>query len=274
MAVEQGQRASPDALLALAKKEGRGKLKIFLGAAPGVGKTYAMLASARTAKTEGRDVVVGLVETHGRIETETLLQGLEILPRKPVIYRNLVVNELDLDAALARHPGLLLVDEYAHTNASGGRHPKRWQDIEELLAAGIDIWTTLNIQHLESLNDVVQRITRVRVRETIPDRAFEEADEIVLVDLPPDELLKRLSEGKVYVPDAAARALENFFKPQNLTALRELGGRRSGSTRISSSGCRRRRSRVPGPPANAFSPLSGPTRSRRPWSGMPNASPI
>ena len=227
MAVEQGQRASPDALLALAKKEGCGKLKIFLGAAPGVGKTYAMLASARSAKAEGRDVVVGLVETHGRIETETLLQGLEILPRKPSVYRNLVVNELDLDAALARHPDLLLVDEYAHTNVSGSRHPKRWQDIEELLAAGIDVWTTLNIQHLESLNDVVQRITRVRVRETIPDRAFEEADEIVLVDLPPDELLKRLSEGKVYVPDAAARAIENFFKPQNLTALRELALRRA-----------------------------------------------
>src|SRR6266567_4413082 len=174
MAIEQGQRASPDALLALAKQEGRGKLKIFLGAAPGVGKTYAMLASARSAKTEGRDVVVGLVETHGRIETETLLQGLEILPRKPIVYRNLVVNEFDLDAALARHPGLLL-------------------------AAGIDVWTTLNIQHLESLNDVVQKITRVRVRETIPDRVFEEADEIVLVDLPPDELLKRLAEGKVYV---------------------------------------------------------------------------
>src|ERR1700687_682284 len=227
MAVEQGQRASPDALLALAKKEGCGKLKIFLGAAPGVGKTYAMLGSARSAKAEARDVVVGLVETHGRIETETLLQGFEILPRKPSVYRNLVVNELDLDAALARHPDLLLVDEYAHTNVSGSRHPKRWQDIEELLAAGTDVSTTLNIQHFESLNDVGHRIPRVRVREPIPDRAFEEADEIVLVDLPPDELLKRLSEGKVYVPDAAARAIENFFKPQNLTALRELALRRA-----------------------------------------------
>ena len=227
MTIEQAQRASPDALLALAKKEGRGKLKIFLGAAPGVGKTYAMLASARTAKAEGRDVVVGLVETHGRIETQTLLENLEVLPRKPILYRNLMVNELDLDAALARHPGLLLVDEYAHTNVAGGRHPKRWQDIEELLAAGIDVWTTLNVQHLESLNDVVQKITRVRVRETIPDRVFEEADEIVLVDLPPDELLKRLGEGKVYVPDAAARAVENFFKPQNLSALRELALRRT-----------------------------------------------
>src|ERR1700674_4944600 len=227
MAVEQGQRASPDALLALAKKEGRGKLKIFLGAAPGVGKTYAMLASARSAKAEARDVVVGLVETHGRIETETLLQGFDVLPRKPIVYRNLVVNELDLDAALARRPGLLLVDEYAHTNVSGGRHPKRWQDIEELLAAGIDVWTTLNIQHLESLNDVVQKITRVRVRETIPDGVFENANEIILVDLPSDELLKRLAEGKVYVQDTAARAIESFFKPQNLTALRELALRRA-----------------------------------------------
>ena len=227
MTIDQGQRASPDALLALAKKEGRGKLKIFLGAAPGVGKTYAMLASARAVKAEGRNVVVGLVESHGRIETETLLQGLEVLPRKPIVYRNLVVNEFDLDAALARHPDLLLVDEYAHTNAAGIRHPKRWQDVEELLAAGIDVWTTLNIQHLESLNDVVQRITRVRVRETVPDGVFEEADEIVLVDLPPDELLKRLGEGKVYVPDTAARAVENFFKLQNLTALRELALRRA-----------------------------------------------
>jgi two-component system sensor histidine kinase KdpD len=227
MAIKQAQRASPDALLALAKKEGRGKLKIFLGAAPGVGKTYAMLMAARVAKAEGRDVVIGLLETHGRIETETLLQGLEVLARKPIVYRNLVMKEFDLDAALARHPDLLLVDEYAHTNVAGTRHPKRWQDIEELLAAGIEVWTTLNVQHLESLNDVIQKITRVRVRETIPDRVFEEADEIVLVDLPPDELLKRLSEGKVYVPDAAARAIENFFKPQNLTALRELALRRA-----------------------------------------------
>src|SRR5437588_295279 len=154
MTMEQAQRASPDALLALAKKEGRGKLKIFLGAAPGVGKTYAMLASVPGAKAEGQYVVVGLVETHGRMETEALLKDLEILPRKPIFYRNLMMNEFDLDAALRRHPGLLLVDEYAHTNVAGGRHPKRWQDIEELLAAGINVWTTLNIQHLESLNDV------------------------------------------------------------------------------------------------------------------------
>jgi two-component system, OmpR family, sensor histidine kinase KdpD len=227
MSTEEAQRASPEALLALAKKEGRGHLKIFLGAAPGVGKTYAMLTSARTAKTEGRDVVVGIVETHGRRETEVLLEGLEVLPRKPIVYRNMIVNEFDLDAALARHPSLLLVDEYAHTNVPGSRHPKRWQDVTEVLAAGIDVWTTLNIQHLESLNDVIQKITRVRVRETIPDSVFEEADEIVLVDLPPDELLKRLAEGKVYVQDTAARAVESFFKPQNLTALRELALRRA-----------------------------------------------
>src|ERR1700674_2525951 len=227
MPSDVAQRASPDALLALAKKEGRGHLKIFLGAAPGVGKTYAMLATARSAKVDGRDVVAGLVETHGRRETEALVEGFEILPRKPIIYRNQVLKEFDLDAALARHPNLLLVDEYAHTNIPGSRHPKRWQDIDELLAAGIDVWTTLNIQHLESLNDVIQKITRVRVRETVPDRVFDDADEIVLVDFPPDELLKRLAEGKVYTQDTAARAVEGFFKPQNLTALRELALRRA-----------------------------------------------
>lgn len=221
------QRASPDALLALAKKEGRGQLKIFLGAAPGVGKTYAMLTSARSAKAEGRDVVIGLVETHGRRETEALVDGFDILPRSPIVYRNQVMKEFDLDAALARRPNLLLVDEYAHTNVPGSRHPKRWQDIGEILAVGIDVWTTLNIQHLESLNDVIQKITRVRVRETVPDTVFDQADEIVLVDFPPDELLKRLAEGKVYVQETAARAVESFFKPQNLTALRELALRRA-----------------------------------------------
>ncbi len=227
MAGDLAQRASPDALLALAKKEGRGHLKIFLGAAPGVGKTYAMLTSGRTEKSGGRDVVAGLVETHGRRETEELIEGFEVLPRKPIVYHNQIMKEFDLDAALARRPGLLLVDEYAHTNVPGSRHPKRWQDIDELLAAGIDVWTTLNIQHLESLNDVVQKITKVRVRETVPDTVFDKADEIVLVDFPPDELLKRLAEGKVYVQDTAARAVEHFFKPQNLTALRELALRRA-----------------------------------------------
>src|SRR6478752_2010212 len=227
MPADQAQRASPDALLSLAKKEGRGHLKIFLGAAPGVGKTYAMLSSARAEKSGGRDVVAGLIETHGRRETEQLVEGFEILPRKSIVYRNQVMKEFDLDAALARRPKLLLVDEYAHTNVPGSRHPKRWQDIDEILAAGIDVWTTLNIQHLESLNDVVQKISKVRVRETVPDTVFDKADEIILVDFPPDELLKRLAEGKVYVQDTAARAVESFFKPQNLTALRELALRRA-----------------------------------------------
>ena len=224
---DEAQRASPDALLALAKKEGRGHLKIFLGAAPGVGKTYAMLTSARTEKSGGRDVVAGLIETHGRRETQQLIEGFDVLPRNPIVYRNQVMKEFDLDAALARRPSLLLVDEYAHTNVPGSRHPKRWQDIDEILATGIDVWTTLNIQHLESLNDVVLKVTKVRVRETVPDTVFDKADEIILVDFPPDELLKRLAEGKVYVQDTAARAVESFFKPQNLTALRELALRRA-----------------------------------------------
>ena len=227
MAFDPEQRASPDALLALARKEGRGHLKIFLGAAPGVGKTFAMLSAAQSEKAGGRDVVAGLIETHGRRETERQLEGFDVLPRLPIVYRNQIMKEFDLDAALKRRPGLLLVDEYAHTNVPGSRHPKRWQDIDELLAAGIDVWTTLNIQHLESLNDVVLKITKVRVRETVPDTVFDKADEIILVDFPPDELLKRLAEGKVYVQDTAARAVESFFKPQNLTALRELALRRA-----------------------------------------------
>ena len=227
MAEPDGLRASPDALLSFANKEGRGRLKIFLGAAPGVGKTYAMLTAARAERTGGRDVVAGLIETHGRHETEQLIDGFEVLPRQSMVYRNQMMREFDLDAALARRPGLLLVDEYAHTNVPGSRHPKRWQDVDELLAAGIDVWTTLNIQHLESLNDVVQKITRIRVRETVPDTVFDKADEVVLVDFPPDELLKRLAEGKVYVQETAARAADNFFRPQNLTALRELALRRA-----------------------------------------------
>ncbi|NIX78251.1 sensor histidine kinase [Microvirga terricola] len=229
MGLTDKPRASPEALLALANREGRGRLKIFLGAAPGVGKTYAMLQAARVAAQEGTDVAVGLAETHGRRETELLLEGLRILPRTSVPYRGRMVQEFDLDAALKCRPELILVDEYAHTNAAGSRHPKRWQDIEELLDAGINVWTTLNIQHLESLNDVVQRITRVRVRETVPDANFDKADEIVLVDLPPDELLKRLAEGKVYVQDTAARAVDNFFRPNNLVALRELALRRAAA---------------------------------------------
>jgi two-component system, OmpR family, sensor histidine kinase KdpD len=227
MALTEPPRASPDALLTLANREGRGRLKIFLGAAPGVGKTYAMLQAGQAERDGGTDTVIGLVETHGRPETQELLYGFEILPRLSIPYRGRMVQEFDLDAALRRHPRLILVDEYAHTNAPGSRHPKRWQDIEELLDAGIDVWTTLNIQHLESLNDIVQRITRIRVRETVPDRVFDEADELVLVDLPPDELLKRLAAGKVYVQDTAARAVDNFFRPNNLVALRELALRRA-----------------------------------------------
>lgn len=226
MSVEEAPRADPDALLAAAEREGRGRLRLFLGAAPGVGKTYAMLSAGRAAKAGGRDVVVGLVETHGRAETEALVEGLEVLPRKGIAYRGRLVPEFDLEAALARHPALLLVDEYAHSNVEGSRHPKRWQDVQDLLAAGIDVWTTLNIQHVESLNDVVQRITGVRVRETVPDAALRKADEIILVDLPSDELIKRLADGKVYVEDTATRAVQSFFKPSNLTALRELALRR------------------------------------------------
>jgi len=227
MAGELPERASADALLTLAGDERRGRLKIFLGAAPGVGKTYAMLGAARAALAEGREVVIGLVETHGRRETEALADGFEVLPRKPVVYVNRIMSEFDLDKALKRHPALILIDELAHTNIPGSRHLKRWQDVEELLAAGIDVWATLNVQHLEGLNDIVHRITGVQVRETVPDHVFEDADDIVLVDLPTEELLKRLAEGKVYVEDMAARARKRFFKPENLTALRELTLRRA-----------------------------------------------
>src|SRR5499427_4357257 len=224
------QRPSPEALLAQARREERGsagRLKIFVGAAPGVGKTYEMLQTARAKLKEGVDVVVGVVETHGRKETEALLEGLEVLPRKPTIYINRILSEFDLDAALKRRPSLILVDELAHTNVPGSRHPKRYQDVEELLQAGIDVYTTLNIQHIESLNDVVAQITRVRVRETVPDSILDRADAIELVDLTPDDLIQRLKEGKVYVPKQAERALKNYFSPANLTALRELALRRT-----------------------------------------------
>lgn len=224
-------RPDPDALLAKLEAEEvralRGKLKIFFGASPGVGKTYAMLAAARQLRAQGVDVVVGVVETHGRSETAALLQGLEILPPKEIEYKNRVLKEFDLDAALARKPGLLLVDELAHSNAPGSRHPKRWQDVEELITAGIDVYTTVNVQHLETLNDVVSGITGIKVWETLPDRLFDMADEVVLVDLPPDELLQRLKEGKVYLPQQAERAIRNFFRKGNLLALRELSLRRT-----------------------------------------------
>jgi two-component system, OmpR family, sensor histidine kinase KdpD len=205
------------------KPDERGKLTIFFGAAPGVGKTYAMLEVARAEmEREKRDVVLGIVETHGRYETGAQLLGLELLPRRKLHYRGVDVEELDLDAALDRHPQVLLVDELAHTNAEGSRHPKRWQDVEELLDAGIDVFTTMNVQHVESLNDVVTKVTGVRMRETVPDSVLENAHEIKLVDLPPDDLLERLRDGKVYVPAQAQRAIENFFKKGNLIALREL----------------------------------------------------
>jgi two-component system sensor histidine kinase KdpD len=222
-------RPSPDALLELARNEqpGRGRLKIFLGSAPGVGKTYEMLLSARARLSAGDDAVAGIVETHGRPETEALLAGLEILPRKQVDYKGRVLDEMDLDALLVRRPKLALVDELAHTNAPGSRHPKRYLDVEELLAAGIDVYTTLNIQHVESLNDVVAQITGIQVRETVPDSILDKADDIELIDLTPDELMQRLREGKVYVPKQAERALKSYFSPGNLTALRELALRRT-----------------------------------------------
>jgi two-component system sensor histidine kinase KdpD len=223
-------RANPDALLAEAERETRGRLKVYLGMAPGVGKTYAMLAGARRLKAQGADVVAGVIETHGRTETMALVDGLEVLPRRSVAYRGQTLDEFDIDGALARRPALLLVDELAHTNAPDSRHPKRWQDVEELIRAGIDVHTTLNVQHLESLSDVVARITGVRVAETIPDAVLERADEIELVDLPPQDLLARLADGRVYAPQLAGRAREAFFKPGNLTALRELALRMAAQT--------------------------------------------
>jgi len=214
-------------LLQVAQQGSRGRLKIFLGAAPGVGKTFEMLSAAQARRQDGTDVVVGIVESHGRKETEELLEGLEIIPRRPVAYRDRILDEMDLDAVLARRPQLALVDELAHTNASGSRHSKRYMDVDELIAAGIDVYTTLNVQHIESLNDVVARITRIRVRETVPDSVIDKADDIELIDLTPDDLIQRLKDGKVYVPQQAERAVRHYFQPGNLTALRELALRRT-----------------------------------------------
>ena len=227
-------RPDPDRLLAQVQAEEakakRGRMRVFFGASAGVGKTYAMLEAARSARAAGTDVVVGYVEPHGRAETERLLEGLERLPTLAVHYRGIVRHEFDLDTALHRRPEILLVDELAHSNLLGGepepRHPKRWQDVEELLDAGINVWTTVNVQHLESLNDLVAQITGVRQRETLPDRVFDEADEIELIDLPPDDLLARLRAGKIYIPDEIASAVERFFRKPNLMALRELALRR------------------------------------------------
>lgn len=219
---DDSPRPSPEALLAEVRREGRGRLKIFLGASPGVGKTYAMLQAGNDRLRDGVDVVAGVIETHGRRDTEAQVRNLELIPYRLTDYRGREFREMDLDALLARKPKLALVDELAHTNVPGSRHVKRWQDVEEILAAGIDVYATLNIQHLESLNDVVEQISGVKVRETLPDGVLAGADEIELIDLPPEDLIKRLKEGKVYVPEQARRAIDSFFSPGNLTALREM----------------------------------------------------
>src|SRR5436190_9029477 len=228
-----GDRPNPDELLARVReeesREGRGKLRIFFGYAAGVGKTYAMLAAAQAERATGADIVVGYVEPHGRSETEALLEGLDSLPNFSVTHRGTALREFDLDMALARHPAIILVDELAHTNAPGMWHPKRWHDVEELLAAGINVWTTLNVQHIESLNDVIAQITGVDVKETLPDTVLERADEIELIDITPDNLMERLAAGKIYIPAQAERALKNFFQKSNLLALRELSLRQAAS---------------------------------------------
>lgn len=220
--MEKEKRIDPDELLASLEQEGLGKLEVFLGAAAGVGKTYAMLEAASDKLSEGVDVVVGLVETHGRAETEAMIKGLPIIPTKPRDYKGKTFYEMDLDAILERHPQIVLVDELAHSNITGSRHKKRYLDVQELLAAGINVYTTLNIQHLETLNDIVAQITGVTVRETVPDQILETASQIKLIDIPPEELIQRLKEGKVYVVGQATEALKKFFRPGNINALREL----------------------------------------------------
>ncbi|GAB0116312.1 DUF4118 domain-containing protein [Acidisoma sp. 7E03] len=253
MGVRDEDRPDPEALLAALAREERahGHLKIFLGAAPGVGKTFEMLAQARRRRAEGRDVLAGLIETHGRAETEAEIGDLPVLPRRRIPYRGQMLEELDLDAALARRPGLLLVDELAHTNAHGSRHAKRWEDVAELLDAGIDVWTTLNVQHLESLNDDIARITGIRPAETLPDRVLEMADEIEVIDVPPGELRARLQQGKIYRADNAARALNGFFREGNLAALREIALRRAAAHVDSDVQDWMRRTGVTGPWPNA-----------------------
>lgn len=224
---EAHPRPDPDALLAMVQREGRGRLKVFLGAAPGAGKTYEMLSEAQRIRDGGADIVVGLVETHGRQDTAAQLDGLEVLPRRQIAYRGQKLEEFDLDAALERRPQVLVVDELAHTNAPGSRHPKRWQDVEELRDAGIEVWTAMNVQHLESLSEDVARITSIRVQETVPDHVLAGADTVELIDIPPTELLERMRQGKVYRPEQAARALKGFFREGNLTALRQIALRRT-----------------------------------------------
>lgn len=220
-------RPDPDALLALAAREGRGRLKVFLGAAPGVGKTHEMLAEARRRRAGGAEVLAGIIETHGRAETIAQVGDLPVLPRARLTHRGQVLEEFDLDAALAARPQILLLDELAHSNAPGTRHPKRWQDVEELRDAGIEVWTTMNVQHLESLSDTVARVTGIRVAETVPDAVLAGADAVELIDIPPAELLERMRQGKIYRPDQAARAMRGFFREGNLAALREMALRRT-----------------------------------------------
>ena len=233
MTPQENERPSPEAMLKAAQAEERdgtaGRLKIFLGYAAGVGKTYSMLMAARQLKAEGRDVVVAYVESHDRPETDALLEGLEVLSRAHIAYQGVLLPELDIDAALSRKAEVVLVDELAHTNVPGSRHEKRWQDIEEILAAGTDVWTTVNVQHFDSLNDIVSQVTGVAVRETVPDSMLDRAAEITLVDIPPEELLERLRQGKVYIPEQAAWAVQKFFRPGNLIALRELALRRTAA---------------------------------------------
>ena len=249
--MSDAERPDPDALLARMKREeaesARGKLKIFFGMSPGVGKTYAMLQAARQKQAEGCEVVVGIVETHGRKETEALLEGMPIMPRTQIEYRGTKLEEMDLDAILTWHPGLAVVDELAHTNAPGSRHPKRYQDVLELLDAGINVYTTLNVQHVASRSDTVRQITGAPVSETVPDSVLDLADEIVLVDLTPEQLRSRLAEGKVYLGERAEWAAQNFFRESNLTALREMALRLwpNMSIAICATSCRRRKS--PGP---------------------------
>ncbi len=229
------ERPTPEQMLARLRTEEpqaadqrrRGRLKVFFGYAAGVGKTYTMLEMAHTQKAQGVDVIIGLVETHRRAETVALLEGLEVLPRKIIEYRNVTLKEFDLDAAKQRKPALCVVDELAHTNSPGVCHSKRWQDVKELLDSGINVYTTINVQHIESLNDVVAQISGIRVAETVPDHVFDQADEVELVDLPPDELLDRFNQGKVYVPEQAVQAMQNFFKKPNLIALREIALRKT-----------------------------------------------
>ena len=231
MNLPAGQRPDPDELLQRLQQQeaqrARGRLRIYFGASAGVGKTYAMLGAAQRERKDGRDIVVGVIETHGRSETAELLAGLEQLPLREVAYRGRTLREFDLDAALARKPAVLLVDELAHSNVDGSRHPKRWQDVQELLDAGIDVWSAINVQHLESLNGTVGAITGIRVNETVPDTVLDAADEIILVDVTPDELTARLKAGKVYLPQQAERAAQNFFRKGNLIALREIALRRT-----------------------------------------------